>query len=590
MEATRTQPSTQPQPTMAMNPIGARANDDSAAKPSDSASWSWNPLRMRGGGNFIKDCLGCCLCCCAIEDICCCELEEVCGCCNLKNEDLERQAPPPASPSHASLASAVDPTFDKEKALLEGFKVSFERDDPEDPHNWSRAKRWYLTIFSGILAVNSTFASSAPSGILQGLTAEWPMSSEVSTLLISLFVTGYCVGPLLWAPLSEQYGRRPIFLISFLGYTGMLVGCTLAPNTGALLTFRFLAGVFASCPLANSGAVIADVWDAGTRGKAMSIYGVAPFAGPALGPIVGGYMHVAGVHWRWLFWVLTIFAGACLVLIYFTLPETYSPIILARIAAAKWAQTKDVRYCAPIEQVEATWRSQVNNIIARPFQFLFTEPMLIAITIYMSFLYGCTYLLFEAFPIVFTVGHHLDAGASGLMFLPLFLGGVFDAVITLSYTNPRYRRLIEEYSPNPVPPERRLGTALVGGPMIVVAFFWFGWTSSPKISFWAPMMSASFLGCGIVFIFLPMVNYIVDAYLRVAASALAASTVVRSLFGAGFPLFTNQMYEKLDPRWASTLLGCIALLLVPIPIVLIRLGPLLRMRSNHGLYDPAITL
>lgn len=104
----------------------------------------------------------------------------------------------------------------------------------------------------------------------------------------------------------------------------MLIGSALAPNTAALLVFRFLGGTFAACPLANSGAVVADIWDAGTRGKAMAIFALAPFAGPAIGPIVGGYMQVAGVGWRWLFWVLTIFTGVCWVLIYFTLPETYA--------------------------------------------------------------------------------------------------------------------------------------------------------------------------------------------------------------------------------------------------------------------------
>lgn len=62
----------------------------------------------------------------------------------------------------------------------------------------------------------------------------------------------------------------------------------------------------------------------------------------------------------------------------------------------------------------------------------------------------------------------------------------------------------------------------------------------------------------------------IDAYLYVAASALAANTVVRSSFGAAFPLFANQMYDAMNPRWASTLVGCVALLMIPIPLVLRR--------------------
>lgn len=70
--------------------------------------------------------------------------------------------------------------------------------------------------------------------------------------------------------------------------------------------------------------MIADVWDVDTRGRALAFFTLAPFAGPALGPVVGGYMEVAGVSWRWTFWVLTIFAGTCLTLIFFTIPETYT--------------------------------------------------------------------------------------------------------------------------------------------------------------------------------------------------------------------------------------------------------------------------
>lgn len=81
---------------------------------------------------------------------------------------------------------------------------------------------------------------------------------------------------------------------------------------------------------------------------------------------------------------------------------------------------------------------------------------------------------------------------------------------------------------------------------------------------------------------LALFNYIIDAYLMVAASALASSTVVRSAFGAGFPLFATQMYEKLNPRWASTLLAFITLILIPIPFVLFKFGPKIRRTSKFA--------
>lgn len=195
-------------------------------------------------------------------------------------------------------------------------------------------------------------------------------------------------------------------------------------------------------------------------------------------------------------------------------------------------------------------------------------------------------MLFEAYPIVFTLGHRLSAGITGLMFLPIFLGGVGAVISYLVIFNPRYVRTQKKYAPAPVPPEKRLEIAMVGAPLLPIAFFWFGWTSYPHVSLWAPLIAGFPLGWSIVFIFLALFNYMIDAYLFVAASALSASTVVRSLFGAGFPLFAVQMYDRLNPRWASTLLGFIAILLAPIPFVLYRFGPFLRQKSKYAPTKP----
>ena len=199
-----------------------------------------------------------------------------------------------------------------------------------------------------------------------------------------------------------------------------------------------------------------------------------------------------------------------------------------------------------------------------------------------QFVYGIVYLLFEAFPIVFTEGHHFNTGISGLMYIPYCSGGVSAVLIYLGYFNPRYTAAITRYAPHPVPPEVRMEVCVWAAPIFGLAFFWFGWTSFPSISFWAPMMAGFPMGLSTIFIFLGILNYTVDAYLAVAASALSAMTVVRSLFGAAFPLFATQMFEALNPRWASTLLGCIAIVMVPIPIILQRYGHQIRGRSKYA--------
>ena len=114
------------------------------------------------------------------------------------------------------------------------------------------------------------------------------------------------------------------------------------------------------------------------------MFTLAPFAGPAIGPTISGFMSVAGVSWRWVFWLLTLFAGACLAIIVFTIPETYVPILLVRRAEKLRKETGETRYWAPLERNKATVSQRVKRMVARPFIILAREPMLIAITAYMS--------------------------------------------------------------------------------------------------------------------------------------------------------------------------------------------------------------
>ncbi|KAJ2925548.1 hypothetical protein H1R20_g11547, partial [Candolleomyces eurysporus] len=231
-------------------------------------------------------------------------------------------------------------------------------------------------------------------------------------------------------------------------------------------------------------------------------------------------------------------AGVCFLLIVFTLPETYGPVLLVKKAKRLRNETGDSRYVAPLELTNVSFTQRLKNILLKPFVVLIREPMLIAITAYMSFIYGNIYLLLQAYPVVFTQGHHLNTGVSGLMLLNLPVGGVIAVFIYILWVNPRYERAIQKHAPQPVPPEIRLEMTLIGAPLFVIAFFWF------------------------------------------------ANTFVRSIAGAVFPLFATQMYEALNPRWASTLLGLIALVMMPIPFVLIKFGPRLRRNSKYAPSKP----
>lgn len=127
------------------------------------------------------------------------------------------------------------------------------------------------------------FVSSAYSGGVREIIQEFGCSQEVVTLGISLFVLGFAIGPLLWAPLSELYGRQVLFFGTYAVLTAFNAGAAGSKNIETLIILRFFAGAFGSSPLTNAGGVIADMFQADQRGLAMSVFAAAPFLGPTIG-------------------------------------------------------------------------------------------------------------------------------------------------------------------------------------------------------------------------------------------------------------------------------------------------------------------
>jgi multidrug resistance protein len=354
------------------------------------------------------------------------------------------------------------------------FLVTLKGREHINPHTWNPAYRWFLTALGGVFVLNATFASSAPSQLLPSIIGHFHVSQEVGILTIALFVAGYCVGPLFWGPLSERYGRKWVFAGAFLPYTAFQVGSALSPNIGALLAFRFLGGCFAASPLTNSGGVIADLWQADQRGVALAIFALAPFAGPAIAPIVSGALEVTGSDWRWIFWILTIFAGACLVAILVLLPETYVPTLLRQEAKRLRKETGDDRWYTAAERASAnaTFKQTLKRTVLKPFIMIVQEPMLFVMTMYLSFIYGIVYLLFEAVPIIFQQYHHWNPIHGALAFLGLPIGGTTGVLLYIFYYNPKYMAKHRTKKGQMVPPEERLKPLMLAAPLFAVSFFW----------------------------------------------------------------------------------------------------------------------
>jgi multidrug resistance protein len=464
------------------------------------------------------------------------------------------------------------------------FVVDFIPDDPRNPKEFSSFKKWMITMLVAIATLAITFVSSAYSGGMSEMATALNVSIELATLGLSLFVLGFAIGPLLWAPLSELYGRQILFFITYGAMTAFNAGAAASTNIQTLLILRFFAGAFGSSILTNGGGVIADLFSAKQRGLAISIYASAPFLGPALGPIVGGFVGET-IGWRWVLGIIAIFTGVVWILGFLLIPETYPPVLLRRRAAALSRAHRKV-YLSKLE-VERGKFSVIQAFkvnLLRPWLLLFLEPIVLLLSIYMAIIYGTLYMLFPALPIVFQEQRHWSSGIGGLVFIGVAVGMMIALIYTI-FDNIRYKRTTNAHIAKGemgAPPEARLIPSMVGAVCIPIGLFWFAWTNYTSIFWLVCVIALAPFGFGMVLVFLPVMNYLIDAYTIYAASALAANAVLRSLFGAAFPMFTSYMYDGLGIHWASSVPGFLALACVPFPFLFYKWGPYIRKKCKYA--------
>lgn len=192
-------------------------------------------------------------------------------------------------------------------------------------------------------------------------------------------------------PLSEVLGRKIIY-VTTLGFAVVfIIPCAVAKNIATLLVCRAIDGIAFSAPMTLVGGSLADLWRTEERGVPMAAFSAAPFLGPAVGPLIGGFI-ADHLGWRWLYWITLIAAGAVYLLMVLTVPETYAPTLLSRRAAKLRKETGDELYVTEQELDKRPFGERIKVFLIRPFQLLFGELIVFLLSLYMSVLYGLLYM------------------------------------------------------------------------------------------------------------------------------------------------------------------------------------------------------
>ncbi|KAL9083212.1 MAG: hypothetical protein Q9165_008618 [Trypethelium subeluteriae] len=417
---------------------------------------------------------------------------------------------------HTALGLALTGIHVRDRSTRDGgsgqvFVVGYEGEqDPLNPHNWSRTRRFAVTFMVASIGFVVGLASAIDSSILD------PAAKEFG--------------------ISETLGRNPVYISTLTLYMLFIMASGLAPSIGTQLTFRFLAGFFGSTPLTCAGGSLSDLWSPMERVYAFPIFANAAFTGPIVGPIIGGFIAQSSlVSWRWTEWITLIMSGLVLGMVCLFQPETYPAVLLKWKAAHLRRVTGDERYRAEMEIREEKFLTRLRRALYRPFLLTFQEPIVILVALYLTVVYIVLFTFFDGYTYIFEEIHHTSQGVTGLCFAGIAVG-LFgaSALVPLIYRwAKRDLAKVKEQGGSRLPPEFRLWFAMLGAPAITISLFWMGWTSDSTISIWSPLAASVLFGYGILCVFISSYQYVIDSYETFAASALASVTLIRYMAAGG---------------------------------------------------------
>lgn len=276
-------------------------------------------------------------------------------------------------------------------------------------------------------------------------------------------------------------------------------------------------------------------------------------------------------------WLIGLFqGGSFFIMSLIFMSETSSIIILQRKVNRLKASTGNAKLRSKLD-TGLTPRQLFKYSIVRPAKMLFRSTICFAISLYIAITYAYLYILFTTFSAVFREQYGWKGGITGLSFLGLGLGSLIGQMLYIRFGNQIVNKHIAR---GDFRPEHRLYTMYVGVFFIPSGLFMYGWSVQYQTHFMVPIMATSLIGFGLLMAFMPASTYLVDVFTVHAASAMAASTVLRSLLAAFLPLSSPTMYAQMGYGWGNSMLGFVATLLIPIPFLFVRYGEAIRARST----------
>ncbi|EIW80646.1 MFS multidrug transporter [Coniophora puteana RWD-64-598 SS2] len=471
-----------------------------------------------------------------------------------------------------------------ERARREG-KVVLTEDDCYDAlgYNFGWWKKWTILTVIFIVQVSMNFNSSLYSNNLDNIQEKFGVSAQAARCGAMIFLVFYAFGCELWAPWSEELGRKPILQLSLFLVNLWQIPAALSPTFGGLLVARALGGLSSAGGSVTLG-MVADMFEPNDQQYAVAYIVLSSVGGSIFGPIIGAFTE-AYLGYKWNFWVQLIFGLFTQVCHLLLVPETRSSILVDREAKRRRKNGEPNVY-GPNEVTPVRERfsaKEIGIIWIRPFHMFLTEPIVLFLSLLSGFSDALIFMFLQSFALVYKNIYGFGTIATNMAFAPILIGYFIAWFSFMPFFN-RNKRDRELHPHNErIQYESRLWWLLFTAPCLWIGLFGFAWTTLPNVHWIASMIFAAVIGIANYSIYMATIDYMICAYGAYSASATGGNGFSRDFLAGVLTIPATPFFTNIGPdhhvNYACTILGCIAFLItIPVYIFYFK-GEWFRKRS-----------
>ncbi|KAF8955576.1 MFS general substrate transporter [Flammula alnicola] len=465
-----------------------------------------------------------------------------------------------------------------------------------DHIRFSRREKWFIVCFTSFVGVFSPFTANIYLPALPTLSQAFHKSTELINLTVTMYMVLQGAAPMLWGPVSDHVGRRPISAACLLILSLSCVGLALVPTSDfwLLMLLRCLQATGSASTIAIGAGVIGDISTRAERGGFFGIFTIGPMVGPAIGPIIGGAL-ADSLGWRSIFWFLCIAASICFMIIILFQPETLHSIV---------ERGRDqifivYRPVIPIIVGRAPTRAPVASkvkIPRNPF-LLFLNPdvdvLLLISAIACAVYYGVIATISTLFVATYPF---LSETTVGLCFMAIGGGMILGSSITGRVLDAEYRRFKKRVqsrltgSTDQVDLNQEESFPLEQARLRLTPYYilimaascaGYGWCVQKKVNIAGPLILHLIIGYMSISIMNVSSTLMIDLVPGQSSSVTACNNLIRCTLSAVLVSVIELILKAIGIGWTYVLLAGILLLSMPLVYLAIRIGPQYRIKRQR---------